>query len=711
LRASPYDRKTAVFSVRGTQQTKVFWFFFSKKNAFLLLLSGADDLMHQPAKKPRRPTAVAQRHYADALLHYQADRLDEAERFCKLCVQADARHADSLHLLGVIATRREQFGVAIQRIGRAITISGRQAPYHNSLGNVYQAQGRLDDAAASYRRATVLKPDFAQAHANLGHVRKQQGALEEAAACYRRAIACKPDFVEAHALLGGVLQTLGRLEEAAASFSRTIELVPDSPLGYFNLGNALREQGRLDDAILCHRKAVALAPDYAEAHTNLGNELADRQLTEEAIACHRRALALRPDYAEAHNNLGNALGQIGRVDEAIDCHRTAIALQPDFAEAYSNLGIELQQQGSLDEAWDAYEKAVSLAPRRPIFYHMLASTGKLRADSPHVARLEALAAARDQLPASEQMYLHFALGVVYGASGRHRESFHHQLEGNRLKRRDIPYDEATALATLQHLRVVFTRDVLAAGSALGVASQLPIFVVGMPRSGTTLVEQILASHPSVFGAGELMDLPILLGQQKSSTGVTNFDQAITALKSEGLARLGAAYVEKLRAHAPAASRIVDKLPDNYMRLGFIHLALPRAKIIHVRRDPVDTCLSCFSKLFVGELPYAYDLAEIGRYYRAYEAVMAHWHAVLPPGVVLDVQYEDVVADLEGQARRMLAHCDLPWDDRCLSFHTTRRTVRTASVTQVRKPLYGSSVGKWHVYGDLARPLFDALGLD
>ncbi len=653
---------------------------------------------------------TAQRQYADALVQYQADRLDEAERSCERCLRADARHADSLHLLGVIATRRERFDRAVRKISAAITIGGRQAPYHNSLGNVYQAQGRLDDAAASYRRATALKPDFAQAHANLGNVLKQLGALEDAAACYRRAIGCKPDFVEAHALLGGVLQTLGRLQEAAACFSRTIELVPASPLGYFNLGNALREQGRLDDAILCHRKAVALAPDYADAHTNLGNELAERQMPDEAIACHRRALALRPDYAEAHNNLGNVLGQVGMMAEAIACHRTAIALQPDFAEAHSNLGIELQQQGNLDEAWGAYETAVALEPRRPIFYHMLVSTGRLRPDSPHVARLEALAADIGSLPAAEHMYLHFALGAVYSAGGRHADSFRHQLEGNRLKRAAIPYDEATALATLQRLPAVFTKDVLRAGSERGIASELPIFIVGMPRSGTTLVEQILASHPSVFGAGELMDLPILLGQQKSANGVMDFDQAIAGLKSEGLAGLGAAYIEKLRVHAPAAPRIVDKLPDNYMRLGFIHLALPRARIIHVRRDPVDTCLSCFSKLFVGELPYAYDLAEVGRYYRAYEAVMAHWREVLPAGVMLEVQYEDVVADLAGQARRMLAHCDLPWDDRCLSFHTTRRTVKTASVTQVRKPLYGSAVGKWHVYGDMARPLFDALGL-
>ncbi len=629
---------------------------------------------------------------------------------CEIAVLADGRHADSLHLLGLIATRRGDLNMALQRIGKAITINDRLAPYHNSLGNVLQQQGRIDEAIASYRRAVALKPDFAQAHANLGQALKQNGEAAAAADCFRKAIDCKPDFVEAHSLLGGALQAAGHLREAAAAFSRTIELMPESPIGYFNLGNALREQGRLDDAILCHRKAVALAPDYAEAHVNLGNELQESSLTDEALACFHRAIALQPNYADAHNSLGNTLNELGRADEAIACHRKAIELKPDGAEFHNNLGIELQEQGAADAAWEAYETAVNLAPRRGIFYYNLVSTGRVHADSPHFARMRALAAEVDKLPEADRVFLHFAMANVYGASGEIAKSFAHRLKGNRLKRRGIPYDEPGALAAIGRLAKVFTRDVLDTGSQWGNASSLPVFVLGMPRSGTTLVEQILASHPAVFGAGELMDLPLLLGQQRTADGVTDFDAAVAALKSEGLARLGAAYLEKLRAHDPAALRIVDKLPDNFMRVGFIHLALPRARIIHVRRDPVDTCMSCFSKLFVGMLPYTYDLAELGRYYRAYEALMAHWRAVLPPGAMLEVQYEDLVADLEGQTRRMLSYCDLPWDDRCLSFHKTKRTVKTASVTQVRQPLYGSSVGRWHVYGDLARPLFDALQL-
>lgn len=654
--------------------------------------------------------APAQAMYEGAVEHLHAGRLVEAGDYCQKALRCDPHHGDSLHVLGVIATRRSSYDLAIRHIGKAILINDRNATYHNSLGNVFHQQGRLDEAVGSYRRATALRPAFAQAHANLGNALQAKGDLDAAIECLRRAIALKPNFAEFHAALGGALLAQRALEEAAASYINSIALKPDNACGYFHLGNVLREQGQLDEAILTHRKAVELNPEYVEAFTNLGNELQDKGSLEEAIACYRRAIAFQPDYAEAYNNLGNALGELGRVEEAMLCHRKTIELKPDNAAAYNNLGNELQEQGRLDEAWQSYETAVRLEPRRGVFYHMLVSTGRVGADSPYFERMKALAADIDTLPADEQIYLHFALGNVYGASGQPALSFRHQLAGNRLKRSGIPYDEPGTMAALSHLRGIFTREMLAEGRQFGIQSRLPVFVVGMPRSGTTLVEQILASHPQIHGAGELMDLPIVLGSQTSGDGVTNFDDALAAMRTGGLGALGTAYLDKLRACSPAATRIVDKLPDNFMRIGFLHMAMPQARIIHVRRDPIDTCLSCYSKLFVGMLPYAYDLGELGRYYRAYETLMAHWREVLPAGIMLEVRYEDLVADLDGQARRILAHCDVPWDDLCLSFHKTQRSVKTASVIQVRKPLYGSSVGRWHVYADLARPLFDALGL-
>jgi hypothetical protein len=381
-------------------------------------------------------------------------------------------------------------------------------------------------------------------------------------------------------------------------------------------------------------------------------------------------------------------------------------LAPDFADAYYNMAIAMTEIGDMSQASRAIEKAILLAPRRGSFYRVLAESGEV--SDLQARRMEDLAQDMGMLPASEQMELHFALGKLYGDRTQQERSFRHLLAGNRTKRDSIAYDEVGTLSLFDRISSIFTAELLARGPETGVPSPLPVFIVGMPRSGTTLVEQILASHPQIFGAGELQDMQRLVDGLNPVGGISAFPEIVPVLPRETSRQLGASYLAGLRARDPAATRILDKMPANFQRIGLIHLILPEARIIHVRRDPLDTCLACFSKLFASSQPYAYDLGELGRYYRAYEELMTHWRHVLPPGVMLEVRYEDVVADLEGQARRILSHCDMPWDDRCLDFHQTRRLVRTASAAQVRQPLYTSSVGRWHGYADLARPLLDAL---
>ncbi len=389
------------------------------------------------------------------------------------------------------------------------------------------------------------------------------------------------------------------------------------------------------------------------------------------------------------------------------CYGKATRLAPAYAEAHYNIGTALSDAGDFDGASRSFATAIDLAPRRGCFHRMLAESRRIVPGSREFRRLERLALEIAALPVADQMELHFALGKVYGDAAQHARSFRHLLAGNRLKRQSIAYDETRTLASFAPLRTVFTAERLARRPAAGDPSRLPVFIVGMPRSGTTLVEQILASHPQVHGAGELPDLR-RLADGLAAVGGAAFPEGLGGLTAEAIRALGAAYVEGVKKRAPAAERIIDKMPDNFKLIGLIHLILPNAKIIHVNRDPIDTCLSCFSKLFAGRQPFAYDLAELGRYYRAYADLMGHWSDALPAGVMLDVRYEDVVADIEGRTRLILAHCGLAWDPRCLAFHRTRRVVRTASAREVRQPLYGSSVGRWHVYGDLARPLVEAL---
>jgi hypothetical protein len=282
--------------------------------------------------------------------------------------------------------------------------------------------------------------------------------------------------------------------------------------------------------------------------------------------------------------------------------------------------------------------------------------------------------------------------------------------GNAAKRATIDYDEATTFALFDRIETVFTRELIARKSGGGDSSRLPIFVLGMPRSGTTLVEQIIASHPMVHGAGELQTFnDVLLTVRGPDGNVLAYPEFVPALNAAALQKIGTRYVKLIAEQAPKAERITDKMPSNYYFAGLIHLALPNAKIIHTVRDPVDTCVSCFSKLFTAEQNHTYDLGELGRYYKCYEKLMAHWRRVLPEGTMLDVRYEEVIDDLEAQARRIIAYCGLPWDKNCLSFHETERPVRTASATQVRQPIYKSAVGRWRVYEEQLGPLLRALG--
>jgi hypothetical protein len=305
--------------------------------------------------------------------------------------------------------------------------------------------------------------------------------------------------------------------------------------------------------------------------------------------------------------------------------------------------------------------------------------------------------------------LHFSLGKAYEDIGRHADAFRQWRDGNALRRQLGPYNEAATLGVFDRIRSAFTPDLIRAWGTAGHPSSVPVFIIGMARSGTTLVEQILASHPKAFGAGELTCFETAMkGIRTRFAAAASYPEAVSGMLDADFRELGARYLAEIEKLAPTAARIVDKLPSNFLLAGLIHLALPNACIIHMVRDPVDNCLSCFSKLFTGKQAHTYDLAELGRYYRNYRKLMAHWERVLPPGRMLTVRYEDVVADLEAQARRVVAHCGLEWDPRCLAYHKTERPIRTASALQVRQPIYDSAVGRARAYAPFLQPLLAQL---
>jgi tetratricopeptide (TPR) repeat protein len=566
---------------------------------------------------------------------------------------------------------------------------------------------RPAEAERLYRAVLASDPEhFGSLHA-LGVLLLQRNAPQEALAPLEQAVALNPHSAEAHNDLGTAVASLGRPGEAIAHFEKAISLDPGFATAHYNLGNALRAEDRTGLAIRHFKQAIALRPDYPTAEFHLAGALVNQERHDEATEHYRKALAGRPDWVAALCGLGFALHTSDQTEQGLACYERAVALDPACAEAHHGVGLTQQALGRLSESRQSFAKAVELAPDMPGFHRSLAETKRFRADDPQLATMEGLARRMETYSDEQQAALHFGLGKAYADLGRHAAAFEHLVQGNAIRHRLDEYNERAQLDMMRHIERVFTAELLRRQPGAGDPSPLPILIVSMPRSGSTLIEQILASHPGVFGAGELRFLPQAAKAFRGRRVEECFPEIANHLSAEQLRQFGARYVEHLRSRAPAAERVTDKMPSNYLYLGLIHMALPNARIIHARRDPLDTCVSCFSHLFSTK-SFTADLGTLGRHYRSYDALMAHWRAVLPPGVMLEVQYEELVADFENHARRIVEFCGMDWDPRCLAFYETKRSVRTASVTQVREPIFTRSIGRWRDYEPWLGPLIVAL---
>jgi tetratricopeptide (TPR) repeat protein len=604
-------------------------------------------------------------------------RLPEADRLYQFILAVMPSHYDSLFRLGTLRARAKQ----------------------------------MDDAAHLFGRAVVAKPDSADAFGGLGIALEALDRHDEALACYQKALSINPEQAWVLSALGTTLHKSGRTEHAIAQFERAIAIEPDYADAHFNLANILQGRDRLREAMMHYGKVLALQPQNYAAHNNLAAVLKKLGRFDDAIALYRHALSINPEYADAYYNLGTVFLALDRHEDAIEQSTKALRLDPSLALAHNNVGVALQALGRIEEASGAYQRALQLAPREAAIHLNLAYLQRFTAGDPRLAALEKLAEEMEILDTGNQVSLHFALGKAFSDVGQHERSFRHLRDGNVLKRSQLNYNEKEVLSLFERIRVAFTPELMQQKCRKGYRSDTPVFIVGMPRSGTTLVEQILASHSRVHGAGEIETFYQAMTKFRSRNDIAaEFPDFVSAISPDDLSSLGSDYIKLTESSAPAAERIVNKLPLNFKYVGLIHLALPNARIIHVRRDPLDTCFSCFSLLFTGDQSFTYDLGELGRYYRGYAALMEHWRNVLPPGVMIEVQYEDLVADLEGQARGIVDHCGLPWEDACLAFHKTLRPVKTASSVQVREPVYRTSVGRWRHYGNFLQPLIEALNI-
>ena len=612
-------------------------------------------------------------------------------------------------------------GIALRQLGRreearvAFETAIKLAPDHVlamfHLGSILQEQGERTGAIARYREALALAPDFVEVQLNLGICLASGGDVAAALPHLERAAALQPELVEAHGALGNAFLELGQIERAVGAYRKALQIDPRAAVVQFNLGNAFRAEGRLEAALMTYREALATDPRLAQAAINAGGVCDDLRRYAEAERYYRQALAIDPDAALAHAGLGLILRSKGALDDAISEAERGVALDPNSPHTHSALGLCLQTRGQFEEAASAFRRALALDPYFPTALVQLVNTQGARLTDDERGHIQQ-AFARPYLSRTERASLHFAAGALADRERRYDAAFEHYAQGNAIKAATRSYDPAEIARHVDALVTTFDRAFFEAHKDFGASSDRPIFVLGMPRSGTTLVEQILASHPMVHGSGELSATDLLV------TGVaelpaarearSEYPNAVRLVDRAGAEMLAGRYLEEIGKNAGDAARITDKMPGNFLRIGLIAHLLPRAHIIHCARDPFDTCLSCFFQDFQETMSFTNGLDRLGQYYRAYERLMAHWRSVLPRPM-LEVSYEALVGDPEPWCRRILEYCNLPWEDRVLRFFATERAIQTASFWQARQPIYRSSVGRWKHYRKHLAPLFEALG--
>lgn len=652
------------------------------------------------------PAAATRQLLQQAFACHQKGQVRAAQALYLQVLAIDRDHFDALQLLGLCCLQAGELQRARDYLDRALALRQDVASVFNHRGIVLRRLGAREQAVADFTQVVARDPRSADAFYNRANTLRELGRLADALADYRKAADLAPARTDVLNNLGGCLAELGRNEEALACYSRLAGLQPQLGDAHANRGLVLQKLGRFDEALAAAETALAREPAHAEAWNLLGNLRMKQRRAAEALACYDRAVSLKPGDADAQANRGTALRELGRAEEAERSFEQALALKPGSREARLGLAKLAVEAGRFAEAGERFTDVLRSDAGDVDSLCGLAEVRKVPAGDPLFARLAARLTESD-LDDEQRARLHHALGKIADDAGETDAAMENFMRSKSL--RPATFDLARHRAGHQALRHVFTAEFLAERRGFGVADARPVFVVGMPRSGTTLTEQILASHGRVDGLGELQDLPRLA--TRLGGGLENpegFAAALAAMTAEQSRELAARYAEAYRGCDPRALRLVDKRPHNFELLGLVALLFPQARIIHCRRNAMDNCLSMYMQYFSEGHGYNRDLATLGHYYRAHEELMAHWASVLPLPVH-DCIYEETVADFEPAARALVAFTGLDWDPACLLYHAQERSVRTPSRWQVRQPVYKSSVERWRRYEAHLGPLKAALG--
>ncbi len=681
------------------------------------------------AIEPKNAMVLWNKCYA----HWLMDDYEMAEAAGKKAVNVAPDSAEAWLNYGAALARLEKHEQAIEAWEKALALRPDFAFAWNNLGNALRDLGRLEEAEEKCLKALDLEPNYPEALSNLGNVYHDRGDYENAEKYYRLAIANRPDYAEAHNNLCVALMTHSRYEEAVMHGRYAVSFRPNYGEAYMNLCDALRNLGHVDEARKAIEQAVILQPESAEVHMELADVLLMQDRYGDAEVALNRAEELKPESPRVYIKLSSVLERANKIDEALKAVDKAVQMNPEAPQAHLRKGRIYLLDNRLDETEKNYKKALELSPNAPgvllALADMYLTIGELKKAEKYVEKARPLATNMPQFydtlthlktftkddddfkamraleknvearGLEQATSLHFALFSAYEDIGDYKKAFEHLKKANDYKRRLVPYQPAVQRHAFARIKETYTPATIEALQGKGYNSKAPVFIVGMPRSGTTLTEQIISAHPDVYGAGELS---VLSRIERESGGVN----------AENCRALGEKYVKAVKKldKSRTAKRITDKMPGNFTHIALIRSILPQAKIIHCRRNPIDNCLSCYKQNFARGQYWSYQLDELAEQHNLYRDLMAYWRELLPDQF-LEIDYEETVANFEEQARTLIDFVGLPWDKACLKPHKNKRAVLTASKTQVIKPVYQSSVKGWKRYEKQLKPLIDGLGPD
>ena len=648
--------------------------------------------------------------FANALSLLEDQRTDLAERQLREILDEHPDEVNSLRLLGVLRLAADDVKAAIDHLGRAVALAPGFDQATLDLGRAYRASGRLGEAIELLRKLCAGRPKSGEAWQALGDALIEQGDIDGGRDAFRRAARLDPHAPR----IGEALEHLrrNRRQRAEAVFRDVLKANPDHIHALVGLANIALDAGVVEDAERLLRRAQALAPNLDTIWRGWSRAHSERADHPAAQAAAERAVALAPDAADCWTMLGTVQAWGLKPEAAKSAFERSLALKADQPRVALSLGHVLKTLGERPACEAAYRRAVAMDPSLGEAFWSLADLKTYRFGDGEIDQMRD-GLARNRLPPTERAAFHFALGKALEDRNEADSAFEHYAAGNAIKHRVEPFDGAAFTAQRERIEHTLTADFLAALDRGGehsragaqAAAVTPIFVVGMPRSGSTLVEQILASHSAVRGT---MELPQILTYVREFGADGGYPQALEALTPADFEALGERYLRETQPFRGDAAWFIDKMPNNFIHLGLIRAMLPQAVFIDARREPMDCCFSIFKQNFARGQAFSYDLRVLGAYYQDYLRLMRHWRQALP-GAAWRCQYEELVASPEDQVRQMLHHCGLGYEAACLRFHETRRAVRTASAEQVRQPLYQSSVGAWRRFERQLQPLREALG--